>query len=521
MATDIVWKLRPWHLAIGLFVSTLMLLVFFDGLQYMEAKWGAEEYNHAYMLPFVAAFLVWQRSGAIRQIPFQSSWVGVLVAALGLFAYVAGDLGTLYTVIQYGFLITLGGFLLSLMGWRAFRIILPAYALLFFMVPLPVFLYNNLSGQLQLISSEFGVAFIRLCAIPVYLGGNVIDLGNYKLQVAEACSGLRYLFPLTALGFIAAVVYKGALWKKAVLLLSTIPITVSMNSFRIGVIGVLVDQYGIEMAEGFLHDFEGWVVFMACAAILVLEMWLLSHVGKDQRPFREAFSIEWPDPPPDAAAVERRRVPVTFYASAALLVAVAIVSQVLPDREEIAPDRRDFVLFPREIDGWRGEIGRLEPVYLDALKLDDYLLGDFTNVIGDTVNLYVAYYDSQRKGASAHSPKSCLPGGGWEIQELSQRSVEGAFVGEQPLRVNRALIQLGDERQLVYYWFQQRGRVMTNEYLVKWYLFWDALIRNRTDGALVRLATSVPLGSDPAKADAALTSFAQSVVGQLQRYIPK
>ena len=120
-------------------------------------------------------------------------------------------------------------------------LLLPTYILLFFMVPLPHFLYNSLSAELQLVSSRLGVGFIRLFSIPVFLEGNVIDLGNYKLQVVEACSGLRYLFPLTALGFIAAVIFKVALWKKVVLFLSTIPITVLMNSFRIGVIGVLVE----------------------------------------------------------------------------------------------------------------------------------------------------------------------------------------------------------------------------------------------------------------------------------------
>ena len=151
--------------------------------------------------------------------------------------------------------------------------------MLFFTIPLPKFLYNNLSSQLQLISSEIGVWFIRLFDISVYLEGNVIDLGNYKLQVVEACSGLRYLFPLMTLGFIAAYFFKGAFWKRAIIFLSSIPITVLMNSLRIGMIGVTVEYWGVAAAEGLLHDFEGWVVFMACTAVLVLEMWVLAHVG--------------------------------------------------------------------------------------------------------------------------------------------------------------------------------------------------------------------------------------------------
>jgi exosortase D (VPLPA-CTERM-specific) len=293
-----------------------------------------------------------------------------------------------------------------------------------------------------------------------------------------------------------------------------------MNSFRIGVIGLLVDYRGIAMAEGFLHDFEGWVVFMACAGVLVLEMWVLAKVGRDRMPLSEAFAIAGPSRPPASARVEYRRITPSFLAVLPIAASMLIVSQILPDRGDVAPQRRDFLLFPLSIGGWQGVRGQLDRIYVDALNVDDYLLANFNNKVGDSVQLYAAYYESQRKGASVHSPKSCLPGGGWIIQEFSQRSMEGVRLGDRPLRVNRSLIQLGADRQLVYYWFQQRGRVMTNEYLVKWYLFWDALTKNRTDGALVRLTTSVPAGSDPAEADAALTSFAQAAAGQLQQYIP-
>ncbi|EXJ13853.1 VPLPA-CTERM-specific exosortase XrtD [Imhoffiella purpurea] len=499
----------------------LLLMIFSTGLAGMLNAWSSEEYSHGYMLPAVAAFLVWQRSALLAQTPFQPSWTGVMLTAFGLFLYVAGELGTLYTVIQYGFLAALGGVLLSWMGWKAFRIILPAYLLLFFCVPLPSFLYNNLSSQLQLTSSEWGVALIRLFSIPVFLEGNVIDLGHYQLQVVEACSGLRYLFPLSALGFIAAILFRGALWKKAVLFFSTLPITVLMNSFRIGVIGILVHYQGIDMAEGFLHDFEGWVVFMACSVLLVLEMWLLARIGPDRSSFSEAFTIDGPEPIPDSARVEHRRVPWSVYAVLPLLVAVALLSFMLPERQDVAPQRPDLVFFPGDIGEWRGQRGRLEQIYIDALKFDDYLMSDYRNQAGDSINLYVAYYASQRKGASVHSPKSCLPGGGWRIEDFSQREIPGPGVDGQPLRVNRSLIQMGDERLLVYYWFQQRGRVMTNEYLVKWYLFWDALTRNRTDGALVRLTIAAPLEEDLKEKDALLSGFANAIEPPLQRFIPE
>jgi len=113
-----------------------------------------------------------------------------------------------------------------------------------------------------------------------------------------------------------------------------------------------------------------------------------------------------------------------------------------------------------------------------------------------------------------------LPGGGWQIVEFDQVEVPGVEAAGQPLRVNRALMALGDERQLVYYWFQQRGRIIANEYFAKWYLFWDSLRRNRSDGALVRLVIALPVGQD-VDADGRLARFAADLEPILDGYIPR
>jgi EpsI family protein len=154
-------------------------------------------------------------------------------------------------------------------------------------------------------------------------------------------------------------------------------------------------------------------------------------------------------------------------------------------------------------------------VYLDVLELDDYLLANYTDGVRGPVNLYVAYYDSQRSGSSTHSPRSCIPGGGWQIRSLSRVDLVAGS-----LSANRVLIEHGLQRQVVYYWFAQRGRVITNEYLVKWYIFWDALTRSRTDGALVRISAPVGAGQTVDEVDAMLAEFARSVVPRLDSYLP-
>src|SRR5271167_4064022 len=273
VATRFVWRLSWGPTLIIAAIGALSLWLFWDGLSAMADAWiGSPEYSYAILIPPIAAFLIWQQKHRLEQIPFEGSVWGVILVLLGGGLLLLGQLATIYTLVQYAYIVTLYGLVLSFTGRRAFRVIAVPLLILAFMIPLPAFFFYNLSTKLQLLSSELGVWFIRLFDISVFVEGNVIDLGGYKLQVAEACDGLRYLFPLMTLGFLMAYFYKGALWKRVVLFLSSVPITVLMNSLRVGTIGLMVEHWGIGTAEGFLHEFQGWMVFMLSAGLLLAEI---------------------------------------------------------------------------------------------------------------------------------------------------------------------------------------------------------------------------------------------------------
>lgn len=518
---------RPnlWLWGLLLLSYALVFFIFREGLSLMVQWWDKEEYSHGYMIPAVAAYLLWQRLNNLPSVSERGAWAGFGFLVAGLAAFLLGELSALYTMIQYGFLLSLFGIALSFFGWAGIRLIWVVFVYLIFMIPLPNFLYANLSSQLQLLSSEIGVAVIRLFGISVYLEGNVIDLGPMQLQVAEACSGLRYLFPLMSFGFLIACVYRGPVWQRATLFLSTIPMTILMNSFRIGVIGVTVDRWGIQMAEGFLHDFEGWVVFMGCIGLLFLEIAAFHALNRDGTRMLDRLNLDAPKLTIKASDFRlgwRQQRP--FLAALVLLIISLPWLGSLNEREEVIPSRQSFNQFPLYHRDWSGRQLALDGEILDALKLTDYIQADYqltTAHRSPPVNLYVAWYESQKKGASIHSPRSCIPGGGWRIESLEQRPVANVqHVNGKPLVVNRALIQKGDHAQLVYYWFEGRGRDITNEYLAKWFIFWDSLTRSRSDGALVRVVTYVPDPVDIDKADAKLAQFIQDFYPLLPAYTP-
>ncbi len=501
-------------------ISICLVSIYWDGLVSIVQRWESEEYSHGYLIPVISFFLLWQRVATISDLNLSGSWFGPLFVIGALGAFVLGELSSIYQIIQYGFLLALFGILIAKVGWVGFRLFWVPFVYLFFMVPLPGFIYQGLSSTLQLLSSELGVAVIRLFGISVFLEGNVIDLGIYKLQVAEACNGLRYLFPLMSFGFLCAAIYDGSWWQRTVIFISSIPITIVMNSFRIGVIGVLVNSFGIEQAEGFLHDFEGWIVFMACVGILFIEMWCFAKIRRKK--LVDVFGLDVPPTETLRNLLPKKIEPQLVVCTVVLGLGVAMAFGI-QSREVQIPEREPFTQFPLVIGPWSGEIGVIEDrEVLKTLAADDYLLADYRNTEdGSRVGLWIAYYDEQRKGRAVHSPRACLPGGGWRIESYGEYTLAGARPSGEDMKINRAVIALGNVRQLVYFWFVERGRIQTNEYAVKWQIFWDALTMNRTEGALVRVTTYVPDVVQLGKADTVLEGFVRTIDPKLLKHLPQ
>ncbi len=479
-------------------------------------RWsGQEEYSHGYLIPIITALLLWTRRDALRASVGRPSFAGLALILLAIAMHVTGELSAIWILSQVGFVLALMGIVLAIGGYSLLRVAFIPIAYLLFAIPLPYFIDAVLTLKLQLVSSELGVFFIRLFQIPVYLDGNIIDMGTFKLQVVEACSGLRYLYPLLSLSFLAAYLFHAPLWQRAVVFLSSIPIAIGMNGFRIGLVGILVDRWGTQMAEGALHFFEGWVIFLACSALLAGEMYVLARISG--RRFFDVFHLPNVKPASIDGAPAKSLGQVPLMACLSLLCVGALAIFFISGRSEIIPERTRFVAFPARIAEWQGRISSLDLATEQFLKVDDYILADYRRSDGKPVNLYVAYYASQRKNESPHSPIVCLPGGGWQITLLERRSFES---GGANYPFNRVIMQNGANRDLVYYWFDERGRAVADEYWAKWYLLADSIVKNRTDGALIRLITQISPDESETDADRRLQSFMLVALPRLAEFLP-
>jgi exosortase D (VPLPA-CTERM-specific) len=303
--------------------------------------------------------------------------------------------------------------------------------------------------------------------------------------------------------YVFAVLYRGPAWHKAALLLSAAPIAVLMNAFQIRVIGMMVDRHGVGQAEGFLHFFEGWILFLGCIAILFAMAVGMRRLSGDRRPLGDAIDMDFTG----VGAQLGKAVSVvpsrSLKGAALVTLAFSAAWSLAPARKTVHVARDPFSLFPMSFAGWSGDPGALDPGVESALGADDYLTGHFRHP-GERagVSLFLSYYESQVDGESIHSPEACLPAGGWEIFSLAPSEVDLAGTRLGQVTLNRAVIQRGLERQLVYYWYEGRGRRMTQDMVIKLHTLADSLKTNRTDGGLVRAITPILSGEPEAEADA-------------------
>lgn len=508
----------------ALFLALLVasLPIFWLGYDSLARAWSTAEYSHGPLIPLISLYLFLRElRGMPPPGPARVIWPGMLTITAGLSIAALGNMMRVPDIITYAFIIWVGGVVLSVFGWDRGRLHMLPVVHLVFMLPLPQLLYWKLTIFLQGVSSQLGVWFVELAGVAVYLEGNVIDLGVYKLQVAEACSGLRYLFPILSFSYLFAILYRGPFWHKIALLLSAAPLTVVMNSVRIGIIGIVVDRYGIEQAEGFLHFFQGWVIFLICVGILFLMAMALQRLAPTPLTLTEAIDLDFQGMGPVLARVFSIQPAAGLLGAVILTAMVSAAWQFLPATPLAAPDRAVLALYPRALDGWQSYTENLDPEIEKVLAADDYLNAVFQRPdAAQPVSFFVAWYDKQTEGQGIHSPQVCLPAGGWEVFSFTEVPLDFTAEGYGTFLANRAVIQKGLSKQLVIYWFEGRGKRQSNDIRAKLVVLKDSLVTGRTDGALVRYVTPIGPDESEAAAEARLMGFVRLSLKQLPSFVP-
>ncbi len=281
---------RP--LGIGAWPQALILLILLVILyssivpELVKGWWKYPDFSHGFLVPPFSAFVVWNKRRQLSALPIEASWFGLVVIAWGLATLILGELGAEFFLSRTSLLILLAGLVIYFLGWKQFRVILFPWAFLFFMIPIPVIIYNHVALPLQFLAARLGSDLLSGIGIPVLREGNIIQLPTMSLEVAQACSGIRSLMSLGAMAVIYGYFLESRISSRILLALAAIPIAVAANAFRIMGTGLLGYYWSPDKAEGFFHEFSGWVVFGISLALLFLTHGIVKSVMSRRNPRR-------------------------------------------------------------------------------------------------------------------------------------------------------------------------------------------------------------------------------------------
>jgi exosortase len=247
----------------------LLVILFLPVLSTMVKEWATlDEMGHGFFVPIVAGYIIWNDRERILSQPVRPCWPAAILLLWGFFQMILGFLGADFFVARTAFLIALVGAIWTLAGTAVLRTLLFPLFILLFMIRIPLFIYQQLTFPLQIFASKLATWGLQALGIPVLRDGNVLELPSQRLQVVEACSGIRSLLSLTFLSLAYAYFFDRRAWMRPALFVCSIPIAIAANSVRVTITGIL-SEYNPNLAEGFFHSFEGWLLFMVALVSLI------------------------------------------------------------------------------------------------------------------------------------------------------------------------------------------------------------------------------------------------------------
>jgi exosortase len=242
--------------------------------------WGNDDnYSHGFLIVPLALYFVWERRAELQAVKIRPAWFGLVVVAGSLAVLLAGLLGAELFLTRISIIGTVIGILLFLFGWAHVRTLAFPLAFLLLMIPLPAIVFNQITFPLQLLASQAGESVISAAGIPVLREGNLIVLAHTTLEVAEACSGIRSLITLITLALVYGYFVDSRTWFRALLVLCAIPIAIVANGARVAGTGIAAHWFGREAADGFFHEFSGWIVFLIAFAMMLAVQWVFSRIA--------------------------------------------------------------------------------------------------------------------------------------------------------------------------------------------------------------------------------------------------
>jgi exosortase len=263
-------SLRAKWLPFAIIAALLCVLYYRVAVKLVYDWYTIPDYSHGFLVPFFAAFLIWDKRKILSATPIRQTWSGLVLVVFSIAVLILGVYGVELFTARMSFVMLLAGLILTFFGWAMLRALQFPLLVLILAIPFPAIVFNQITFPLQLFASRVASEILPLLGVPVLLDGNIIELPVMKLEVAEACSGIRSLMSLFTLAVFYGYFLERSTARRVILALASIPIAVTANVFRIVGTGLCVQYWDPDKALGFFHEFSGWVMFVISLGCLYL-----------------------------------------------------------------------------------------------------------------------------------------------------------------------------------------------------------------------------------------------------------
>ncbi len=465
-------------------------LLYFDTFASLVSEWSArDDYSHGYLIPFVSIYFIWADRERLRQIPIQPATLsGLTLLLIGALTLIIGDTGGIIAVKQVSLLITLPALVLLLLGGRFFYVLALPLAYLVLMIP-PVLdvLIGWMHWPAQLFTANTASILLALINIPVYQHAQFLELPNKTLEVANACSGVRYLISIIAIGIPLAVFSQRTISRRVLLIVLSLLVGIISNPVRVALISIWAYNGG-EVTHGPLHILQGLFVSFIGFIFLFLFAWVLSRSSSavrfasssadaERRPEQGKMSTAYSN-----LGLKKRtnretmkRFNNAWLASLGVFVAAGIY--LFAYEPVPVPLGKDLYDFPAAVGQWQAvSEGRADGVPTPP-GADNVLSRTYRNSQGRELNLYVGYFASQARDKQFVN---------WNMRMLyeDRKEIIVNCNPGYPVRISSAAIQSGMKKNSVLYWHYLNGSIISGPYRAKIMTALNSLIR-RTNGAVV------------------------------------
>ena len=517
-----------------LIITAAMFFIYITVLKKLTSDWWTDDnYSHGLLVPFVIGYIIFLEFDHLktaRRTP--QFWLGGGLISGAIILLLGGTLGAELFTQRVSLVLMFAGITVYFWGAQILKLLVVPFALLLLAIPIPQIIFNKIAFPLQIWASQMAVWGIRLFEVASVRKGNVIEIlprgatQIIALEVVEACSGIRSLMTLITLALVLAYfsreknIANTSFWKNSnfrravILMLSAFPIAIFTNAARVTTTGILTYYYGKQATESLWHELSGWLVYVAALVLLLTLNFGLKKI------LNLRFQI--PDSRFQIPLSETKNQKLKIKNQVLLLFAALMIGGVFinwfAERGEIAVRRENLAGIPAQLGDWRqkGSEIKFDKQTESVLRASDYMMREYVTPDGRGANLYVGYYASQRSGATYHSPQNCLPGAGWEMKQPDV--IEIKTPAGKTFEANWFIVENGAYKEVLIYWYQGRGRAVASEYRDKIYTVWDSVTRRRSDGAMVRVMTSV--GNSEADATRAAADLAAQTADNLSAFVP-